>query len=114
MPLEDLAIDRSDANDLSFIHNTLRRESNAGLLCKMSFEKGNERSQEHKNEKWETGYSRCMPHMWDQDVQNWKSLGSVVIVRIIEGAGYFHISPFIIVVAHSDVLYRLGNNCPEC
>jgi len=39
-------------------------EQYASLLCKMSFEKGNERSQEHNNEKWEACHSRSMPHMW--------------------------------------------------
>jgi hypothetical protein len=53
----------------------------------MSFEKGNKRCQEHNNEKWEACHSRGMPQLWHKDVQNWKSLGSIVFIRIIEGAG---------------------------
>jgi hypothetical protein len=48
--------------------------NNAGLLCEMPRQEGNEGRSKDYHEKWAAGYSGCMPGMLHQDVQNRKSL----------------------------------------
>ena len=51
-----------------------RRYSNASILCEMQGQKGNEGCQIYNYEEREASNSGCMPHMWDEDVQDREEL----------------------------------------
>jgi len=64
-------------------------KTNASLLREVPSQEGDERRQVYHHEEWEAGYSGCMSHMWDKDVQNRKSITDITPSGIIR-AGYFH------------------------
>jgi hypothetical protein len=51
-----------------------RRVIDASVLYEVPYKKGDERSQGHNNEKWQTGHSRNLSRMRNQDVQNRQEL----------------------------------------
>ena len=61
---------------LSFIPNydLKRRNINAGLLCQMPYQEGNEGSQKHKHEERQADNPRDMPHMRNIPVPHWYDL----------------------------------------
>ena len=56
-----------------------REVNHASILYEMPDQEGDERRQGHNHEERETGNSRCVPRMWDEDVQDWKELRASVI-----------------------------------
>ncbi len=73
------AIDIAERNDLSFLINGKKEVDDASVLCQVSCQERDEESQEHHHEEWQTGDSRCVPGMRDQDVPYRQSLGLEVI-----------------------------------
>jgi hypothetical protein len=50
-------------------------KSNAGLLCEVSYKKGDEERQEHNHEKRQIGDPGCVPGVRDENVPNREDLG---------------------------------------
>jgi hypothetical protein len=50
-------------------------KTDAGLLCEVPRQEGDEKPQEHHDEEWQAGDPGHMPYMRHEDVQNWQGLG---------------------------------------
>ena len=85
------------------VYSPCKKEAkDASILCEMPSQKGNEGCQEHNYEEWQTGNSRHMSHMRNENVQNRKKLrgDQTRSLPTTEGARLNPVPLLVFVIAH--------------